>query len=243
MVLTRNEERTIARALRSLPIDVPVFVLDADSTDATVSIAQALGARVERRAWSGFVDARRYALTRVTTPWTLMLDADEMLDTRLAQALVDCDEDVDGYVVRRTSWFCGRPIRRWSGERLLRVFRTEHVKLEAHPVGGGSGEVHERWIVTGPVGELPGSLVHYSYPTVASYRNKFEEYTTIEARGLRTSPLRLAFFAASAIARLLWQLLFRGAIFDGWRGWYVSFWSELYPVVVHWKALRGVPTA
>jgi glycosyltransferase involved in cell wall biosynthesis len=237
-VLTRNEERTIARALKSLPPAMPVFVLDAESTDATVRIALEFGARVERRAWTDFVEARRYALSRVTTPWVFMFDADEALDRRLGQALLEASEDVDGYIVRRTSWFCGKPIRRWSQERLLRVFRTDRVRLEAHPKTGGTGQLHERWIVKGTVRELAGVLVHYSYPSIASYRRKFDEYTTIEARGLRTSPLRLALVAMWAVARFCAHLLLRGMWLDGWRGLYVGFWSELYPVVVHWKALR-----
>jgi glycosyltransferase involved in cell wall biosynthesis len=236
-VLTRNEERTIARALRSLPVGVGAFVLDADSIDGTVQIASDLGARIEQRPWIGFVDARRYALSRVTTPWVIMVDSDEALDRRLADALIEAPEDVDGYVVRRTSWFCGRPIRRWTDEPLLRVFRTERARLEAHPVSGGSGEVHERWIVGGATRELAGSLVHYSYPSIRSYRRKFDEYTTIEARGLQTSTGRLAVVVVRAIARFCSQVLLRGVLLDGWRGLYVGFWSELYPVVAHWKAL------
>ncbi|HXP92455.1 MAG TPA: glycosyltransferase family 2 protein [Candidatus Binatia bacterium] len=237
-MLTRNEERTIARALRSLPIDMPVFVLDAESADNTVVLATELGARVERRGWTGFVDARRYAVSRVKTPWTFMLDADEALDPRLAQALAGAPEDAEAYIVRRTSWFCGRPIRRWTGEPLVRLFRTDRARLEAHPETRGSADVHERWIVDGPVGELAGSLVHYSYPSIATYRQKFAEYTTLESLGLRTSVPRLCFVATRAVARFLAHLLLRGMLLDGWRGLYVGFWSELYPVVVHWKALR-----
>jgi glycosyltransferase involved in cell wall biosynthesis len=237
-VLTRNEERTIARALRSLPAHVGAFVLDAGSADGTVQIATDLGARIEQRPWTGFVDARRYALSRVTTPWVLMLDSDEALDERLAAALLEAPEDVDGYIVRRTSWFCGRPIRRWTDEPLLRVFRSGHARLEARPVSGGSGEVHERWTVDGPVRELAGSLVHYSYPSVRVYRRKFDEYTTIEAQGLQTSAQRLGGVMLLAVARFCSQVVLRGVLLDGWRGLYVGFWSELYPVVAHWKALR-----
>jgi glycosyltransferase involved in cell wall biosynthesis len=238
-VLTRNEERTIARALLSLPPDMPVFVLDAESTDETVRVASELGARTERRPWGGFLEARRYALSRVTTPWAFMLDADEVVAPRLAEALCDAAEDVDAYVVRRTSWFCGRPIRRWTAEPYVRVFRVDRVRLEARPASGGAGEVHERWVVDGRTGELPGLLEHYSYPSLASYRRKFDEYTGIEARGLRSSRGKLAFVSLRAIVRFLAHLLLRGVLLDGWRGVYVAFWSEMYPVVVHWKSLRA----
>ncbi len=237
-MLARNEETTIARALGSLPPGMRIFVLDADSTDETARVAAAAGARVERRSWAGFLNARRYALSRVETPWTFMLDADEVLDDRLARAMIEAPEDVDGYVVRRTTWFCGRPIRRWTGEPLLRMFRTDRARLEQNPESGGTGEVHERWVVDGPLGELAGSLDHYSYPTVESYRRKFEEYTSLEARGLPTSPLLLAFAVVRGIARFGGHVLLRGMLLDGWRGVYLGFWSEMYPVVAHLKARR-----
>jgi hypothetical protein len=167
-----------------------------------------------------------------------MLDADEALDARLAQTLVEAAEDVDAYIVRRTSWFCGRPIRRWSSEPLVRVFRTDRARLEAHPETGGSGEVHERWLVDGRVAELGGTLEHYSYPSAVAYQQKFADYTTIEARGIRSSYGRLGFAAIRATARFFAHALLRGMLLDGWRGIYVGFWSEFYPVVVHWKALR-----
>jgi glycosyltransferase involved in cell wall biosynthesis len=215
-----------------------VYVLDANSDDRTVEIATRMGAHTELRAWGGFVDARRFALAQVKTPWTFMLDADEMLDATLARALLEAGEECTAYIVRRTTLFCGKPLRRWTAEPFIRLFRTDRGRLEARPAGGGKGEVHERWLVEGDVRELPGTLVHNSYPTLESYRRKFDAYTSIEAGGLQTSRTGLARTSLIAVARFGWQLVGRGALLDGWRGLYVAFWSELYPVVVHWKALR-----
>lgn len=197
-----------------------------------------MGARTELRPWAGFVEARRYALGQVKTPWTFMLDADEMLDATLARALLEAGEECAAYVVRRTTLFCGKPLRRWTAEPFIRLFRSDRARLVSRPASGGKGEVHEHWLVEGEVRELPGTLVHNSYPTLESYRRKFDAYTTIEAGGLRSSPLRLAGAILVALARFGWQLVGRGALLDGWRGLYVAFWSELYPVVVHVKAQR-----
>jgi glycosyltransferase involved in cell wall biosynthesis len=86
--LTRNEERNLPRVLDSLPAGVQTFVLDHQSTDASVAVAQARGARVLVRPFAGFVRARVFALSHVHTPWTLMIDADEALDARLREAIV-----------------------------------------------------------------------------------------------------------------------------------------------------------
>ena len=214
-------------------------MLDADSSDATVAVAQSAGATVERRPWSGFVAARRYALERVATPWTLMLDADEALDETLRAAIAAAGSDVDAYCVRRITTFCGRRIRTagWSNEKLIRLFRTASIRLEAHSVGGGA-DLHERWVSDGIVGDLAGAIVHDSYPTLASYLEKFGRYTSIEAAALSGSLPGLAAAAIVGLARFPWALLRYGGWTDGWRGLFVAASSAAYPVVVQFKALR-----
>ncbi|MBV9271742.1 MAG: glycosyltransferase family 2 protein, partial [Candidatus Eremiobacteraeota bacterium] len=101
VVLTRNEERNVPRALHSLPSEMPVLVVDARSTDATVEIAEFAGATVITRPWEGFLKARLFALTQVRTPWVFMLDADEELTAELRASLRACDGSADAYRVTR----------------------------------------------------------------------------------------------------------------------------------------------
>jgi hypothetical protein len=172
-----------------------------------------------------------------------MLDADEWLDAELQAAILAASpgSSVAGYALRRTTYFCARPIRGagWGDERLVRLFRTHDAVLAARPAAGGDADLHEAWTVAGEVGTLDGTLHHDSYPTIASYRAKFACYTTIEARGVRAGSFRLAMAAARAALRGPWLFLGRGGWRDGWRGAYVCAGSALYPVAVAWKALRG----
>jgi glycosyltransferase involved in cell wall biosynthesis len=238
VTLTRDEAARLPAMLARLPAGVSVFVLDADSTDDTVAIAQAHGAVVERRAWSGFVDARRYALGRVATPWAFMLDADELIDDALRDGILASAGDVDGYRVRRITMLCGKPVRAagWSNELLLRIVRTDRATIAA---GANGADVHEQWSVAGRVADLPGAIVHDSYPTVASYRAKFDFYTSAEARVLRGSPWDVAGAVALLPVRFAWSLLRYGGWLDGWRGLFVAWESARYKVVVRSKALRG----
>lgn len=229
-------------ALASLPDGCQVLVVDAESTDATAVVARAAGARVIVRPWEGFVATRRFALAQVATQWTLMLDADETLDPDLRRALEElaAPADVEGYRVRRVTFLCGRPVLAgaWGFERLLRVFRTSAARLEAVPAAGGSASIHERWQVGGAVRDLPGVVLHDSYPTLRSYREKFARYTSLEAQGTTFSIPRLAAALARGGARVPWALLVRGGWRDGWRGALVAVASAAYPVVVLVKAAR-----
>ncbi len=202
-----------------------------------MQFARAAGARVEQREWSGFVDARRFALAQVATPWTLMIDADEALDDVLCDAMLRAPGDADGYRLKRTTYFCGKPMRIWRDEPLVRLFRTDRVTLEAHPAASESAAIHEAWHCDGSVGDLPGTLLHYSYPDVAAYRSKYERYTTLEAENVKGSLPRLLAVGVESVLRFAWLLFARGAVLDGPRGWYVAYRSALYPVVTQRKAL------
>ncbi|HYW52428.1 MAG TPA: glycosyltransferase family 2 protein [Dongiaceae bacterium] len=236
-MLARDEAARLRNLLAQLPRGVRVFVLDAVSEDDTVAVARAHGADVETRPWAGFVNARRYALGRVATRWALMLDADELLDDTLRDAIPAANGDVAGYRLRRVTMLCGRPVRAagWSNERLLRMFRTDRARVAANELGA---DLHERWIVDGPIADLPGAIVHDSYPTLASYRAKFDRYTTVEAAAL--APSRRAYLRALAtmLPRFLWSMLRYGGWRDGWRGFFVAWESARYRVVVRAKALR-----
>jgi hypothetical protein len=214
-------------------------VLDAGSRDHTVQFARGAGARVVQREWTDFLDARRYALAHVKTPWALMIDADEALDDILRDAIVTASPDLDGYRVKRTTYFCGKPMRIWRNESLLRLFRPERVRLEPHPAAAKGAALHEAWSSDGRLGELPGTLLHYSYPDVAAYRAKYERYTTLEAQSMRGSLLGWLAASTAAIARFVWLLIGRGALLDGPRGWYVAYRSAVYPAVAARKALFG----
>jgi glycosyltransferase involved in cell wall biosynthesis len=236
-VLARDEAGRLGSVLERLPPGVRVFVLDADSQDDTAAVARAHGAQVETRPWTGFVNARRYALGRVATPWALMLDADELLDQTLLAAIVAARGDVAGYRFRRVTMLCGRPVHAagWSNERLLRLFRTERARVAANAVGA---DLHERWIVDGPIADLPGAIVHDSYPSLASYRAKFDRYTSVEAAALPRSRRDYLGALATMPLRFLWSIVRYGGWRDGWRGLFVAWESARYRVVVRAKALR-----
>jgi tetratricopeptide (TPR) repeat protein len=80
-MIVRNEAERLERCLRSVAGFVDEMVLlDTGSSDATVAIAEGLGAVVHHRPWPGdFAPARNAALEHVRGDWVLVLDADEWL--------------------------------------------------------------------------------------------------------------------------------------------------------------------
>lgn len=81
-MIVRNEESNLPRLfenVRGLPDES--IVVDTGSTDRTVEIARAHGARVETFPWiDDFAAARNHALSFARGEWILVLDADDELE-------------------------------------------------------------------------------------------------------------------------------------------------------------------
>jgi tetratricopeptide (TPR) repeat protein len=88
-MIVRNESLHLPKALASVKrIAAEIVVVDTGSTDDTVSIATAMGAKVLHFDWiDDFAAARNAAIEAATQPWILSLDADQMLASDSASAL------------------------------------------------------------------------------------------------------------------------------------------------------------
>ena len=93
-MIVRDEEARLGECLRSVRgFADEMVVVDTGSTDATVAIAEAAGARVEQITWPGdFAPARNQALEFLPCDWGLVLDADEQLREKV-RGIVKLDEE------------------------------------------------------------------------------------------------------------------------------------------------------
>ncbi len=185
MILTLNEELDISSCLDSVRWCDDVVVFDSFSTDATVRIAKAAGARVFQRRFDNYAAQRNAALTEVDYryEWVLMVDADERWDRSLFEemrgAIQKGYEDVCLYHFRRKDFFRGKWLRRstgyptWSG-RLVRLGR---VRVER--------EINEEYHADGKVGYLDGHFVHYPFNKgLTFWVERHNRYSSMEAAKL-----------------------------------------------------------
>lgn len=87
--IVKNAASDLARSINSLLGQVDeVVVVDTGSSDATVKVAESLGARVFDFEWQeNFAAARNFALSKVTGDWLILLDADEYFTDKTAANL------------------------------------------------------------------------------------------------------------------------------------------------------------
>lgn len=83
--IVKNEEASLPKCLESVKNVVDeIVILDTGSTDNTLEIAQQFGANIAKFTWSDdFAEARNEALKYVSGEWVLVLDADEILNSKI----------------------------------------------------------------------------------------------------------------------------------------------------------------
>lgn len=192
IVITRNEAHNLDDCLRSMQGLVDeIVVVDSQSTDDTVAIAQRYGAKVSQPAdWPGFGPQKNRALDLATCDWVFSIDADERLTPELSAeiraALQGSDADM-AYEIPRLSWYCGKFIHHagWQPDYVLRLFKRGSAKFS-------DDLVHERVVTDRTLVKLHNHLLHYSYLNFSQVLSKVEAYSTASAkqafaRGKRSS--------------------------------------------------------
>jgi tetratricopeptide (TPR) repeat protein len=122
-LIVRNEESFIEGCLQSIADAVDEIVLvDTGSTDRTVAIAHAAGARILDFPWrDDFAAARNHGLEAARSDWILYIDADERLSVpagiRLSDALA-----APGAIAARVRF---HPRLRTTPYREIRLFRRD----------------------------------------------------------------------------------------------------------------------
>ena len=194
IVPVRNEARNLPRCLESLAGVGEIYVIDSQSTDDTVEIAQSRGAKVVQFHYAGgWPKKRQWAMDTLpfAYDWILLLDADEILTPELVEEIRRAVQNpgVNGYSIRLQMYFLGRVLRHCDASFWkLSLFRKGRGRFECRlkdqDASMADMEIHEHVVVDGPTAELRNALVHHNVDSLSRYILKHNEYSNWEARVL-----------------------------------------------------------
>jgi glycosyltransferase involved in cell wall biosynthesis len=223
IVITRDNEPTIARCVESLSFADEIVVLDSGSADRTVEICRELGAKVDATSdWPGYGPQKNRALDRATCEWVLSVDSDEWITPELrAEVLhaIASDAKFRGYAIPRRSSFCGRFMKHsgWWPDYVLRLFRRDAGRFS-------DDHTHERLVVEGAVGKLRAPIMHEAIVDLDQMLLKMNAYSSASAYSRRAQGRSATL--ATAILHGLWTFvrtyLLRLGFLDGREGFMLA---------------------
>jgi glycosyltransferase involved in cell wall biosynthesis len=240
-IITLNEEANIGRTLASVKdIADEIIVLDSGSTDATVAIAESYGARVFHEPWKGFARQKNSSLAKATCDWILSLDADEEVSPELAasiKALLKSggpEPPFKGYKMPRRNLYINHWLKRagYYPDRKLRLVKRGAAEFEVRPV-------HEDMKMTGELGLLQGDMIHHAYPTLESFIEHANRYSTLGAQHVvEHGKVGFSFIniVLRPLVRFIYSYFFRGGFLDGRMGLIVLMNHAMY---VSWKYAKA----
>ena len=242
-LITRNESANIEAALASVRWADEIVVVDAESTDDTVSLARQYTDRVEIRPWPGYSAQKNHAASLASNDWILSLDADERVTPALAEeirSLLASEPAKRGYRIPRISHYLGRWIRGtdWYPDYQLRLYDRRAATWNGR-------RVHESVTLNGEPGQLRHDLQHFPYRDISDHLATIDRYTTLAADEMRAEG-RVPSIAGVALHppfAFLRNYVLRGGFKNGSAGLIVSALNSYYVFLKLAKARESAPRA
>lgn len=245
VIITFNEERNIARCIKSVQgIADDIVVVDSFSTDRTAEICKSLGVRFIKHKFEGHIEQKNLAITHAQFPHILSLDADEALDETLQKSIAEIKKTWthDGYYMNRLTNYCGKWIYHcgWYPDTKLRLWDSRKGKW-------GGVNPHDKYEMTeGDVNtrHIKGDILHYSYYSIDDHYKQVSYFTDILAKsqfekGKRTNIVTLYM---SPVVKFNRDYFLKLGILDGVSGFTISRISA-YATWLKYSKLRQLQLA
>lgn len=239
VIITKNEERNIGRALDSVSkIADEIIVVDSYSTDQTKAICEKKGAHFVQTEWKGYSATKNFANGLAKSDYIFSLDADEALDKELEKSiLTEKSKGFSGiYSVNRLTNYCGKWIYHsgWYPDKKVRIFPKEKTKWVGEFVHEEL-DFSERFVTQ----ELPGHLEHYSYYSYTDHRTRADKYSLLTAQKMAAKGKSAGVLKPyiSAIGRFISMYIIKRGFLDGKMGWKIATISA-QSNIVKYKELR-----
>jgi len=223
IITTFNEESHIQGVLESARWADEIIVVDSFSTDRTVELAKAFGAKVLTRRYVSPAEQKNWAIGQAENEWVLILDADERVTASLKmeiELLLQGEIEQDAFWIYRQNYFMNQRIRfsGWQGDKVIRLIRKDICRYN-------DLEVHEEIMTENiRVGKLKNKLEHFTFKDVDHFVNKMQRYSTGSAVDYLSKTKRVTGFhlVVKPAFRFFKHYILKGGVLDGKVGFVIS---------------------
>ena len=221
VVLTFNEEKNIARCLKSLhKVCDDIIVIDSYSTDKTELICNKLGSKFIQHEYVNHIEQKNYAISLVKSGYIFLLDADECMSDELEKRILDIktSPEADAYLINRHNRYCGKWINHcgYYPDRKIRLWKKGMIEIKGT-------NPHEQVSPTpgATVKKITDNILHFPYDTVDEHITHIMKYATIAAKAKYQQGAK-ANFLIKVILNPMWKFfhkyIIQLGILDGYYG-------------------------
>jgi glycosyltransferase involved in cell wall biosynthesis len=239
LILTYNEEPNIGRTLERLTWAKQIIVIDSFSDDSTLDILHKYPqVEVFQRQFDTHTNQWNYGLEQVKTEWVLSLDADYSLTEEIVREIQETlklksSEMIDGYFASFRYCVFGKPLRATILPPRQVLFR----KQKSIYIDDGHTQLLK---VDGKSANLKSYINHDDRKSLSRWLWAQDRYMKIESRKLLSLPTEQLSFGdrlrkkkvIAPIVILLYCLILKGGILDGWAGWYYAWQRMLAEILL-----------
>lgn len=239
VILAKNEEKTIEKAIKSAEFADEILVVDDDSTDNTATLALKAGATILTHSLNGnFADQRNYAQEKAAGEWVLFLDADEEVMPELKKSILEItkieNNKISAYYIKRRDRLWGRELTHGEVEK---AYNKGIIRLVKKNSGKWEGTVHEEYKPNGQTGQLSGYINHTPHQSIKEFLEDVNTYSTLRAQELyhahkKTNALEILFFP---ILKFKYTYFLKLGFLDGPEGFIYSFMMSFHSFLVRAK--------
>lgn len=228
-ILVKNAQDTIKECLGSLQSFDEIILLDNQSSDDTLKIANEFknkfgNLRIYSSEFIGFGPLKNLAISYASNDWIFSIDSDEVLELSALKELESLELNSNNiYAMPRKNLYKGEWIKAcgWHPDFVLRLFNKTKTKFN-------SNFVHESLEVGNlNVVKLKNGLRHYAYDNISVLIDKMQKYSTLWAKQNRHKSSTMA----SAILHSGWKFIrdyfFKSGFMYGYKGFVISFCNAL----------------
>jgi glycosyltransferase involved in cell wall biosynthesis len=245
-ILTFNNERTIARCLKSVRWADELVLVDSYSTDGTMEICRRFTDQVYQRKWTNHQDQYQYAADLTANRWVMFVDADEEVPPELAQEIKEelrtNNGQWDGYIAHRRTYYLGRWIQYggWYPDYEIRLYDRNKGRWE--------GGLHAKVMVEGRVKTLRNRYYHYTYRDISDQIQTIDRYSQIAAEDMLGEGRRfsLLHMALNPPLRFIKEYVFKRGFLDGLPGLIIASSTMFYVFIKYaklWEKRKGLKKA
>lgn len=246
-ILTAQYDSSLHKLLQSIQEYAPKILIVNTGTDDFEAHVNFPGQTsiVNIPLKNNFSSVRNEALKAVHSQWVWMVDTDETIPETVWQevdTVLSESAGIQAVQIPRKNYYFGKWLK-YGGhypDYQIKIFRTEgtvYTKM-----------LHEKLQIDGAVRKISNPIKHYPYETINDYIQKFQLYTTIEARILLEKNVSINILNTirwcfcKPVVRFIKRYFLKGGLLNGMAGLIACLGDAYrYPVQYfkYWELLNN----